>query len=123
MITAVAADDLEQVRVPAFGPAANNAGRLAAQNHRPAVPELITGRHARLLQRRLRQAPPPGCATRGPAASTASSSASRGAGEVPELPELSQTPATRTLDHLVRVRFLVPPGLLTSGRHQLASHQ
>jgi hypothetical protein len=40
--SAVAADDLKQVCVPAFWPALNNGRRLAAENHRPAVPGLIT---------------------------------------------------------------------------------
>src|ERR1700722_1245792 len=58
MVAAVAADDFKQVRVPSFRPPLNHAGRPAAENHRPAIPGLITGRHTRLLQRRLRWALP-----------------------------------------------------------------
>src|SRR5205823_14134109 len=67
MVAAVAADDLIQVRVAAFRPAFKHAGRLAAQNHRPAVPALITGRHACLLSEASTR-PPRGGVTGGPAA-------------------------------------------------------
>ena len=46
MVAAVAADDLERVGVAAFRPAVHHAGRLAPENHRPAMPGLIMGRHA-----------------------------------------------------------------------------
>jgi hypothetical protein len=49
MVTAVAADDLEHAGVAAFRPALRHAGRLAAENHHPAVPGLITGYHGCLL--------------------------------------------------------------------------
>jgi hypothetical protein len=45
MVTAVAADDLECVGVAAFRLAPDEADRLAAEDDRPAEPELITGHH------------------------------------------------------------------------------
>jgi hypothetical protein len=42
IVTAVAADDLLQVGVGAFCMAVHDSGRLAPQNHRPAVSGLIT---------------------------------------------------------------------------------
>src|SRR5215469_10381652 len=47
IIAAVAADELEGVGVAAFWPAFYDAGRLAAQNQRPAIGALITARHVR----------------------------------------------------------------------------
>src|SRR5215472_3057401 len=49
VVAALAADDLERIGVGAFRLAIYDPGWLAAENHRPAVPGLITGHHARLL--------------------------------------------------------------------------
>src|SRR5580693_3706508 len=46
MVAAVAADDLERVGITAFRSAVHHAGRLTPENHRPAMPGLIMGRHA-----------------------------------------------------------------------------
>jgi hypothetical protein len=45
MITAVAADDLKRIGIAAFRAAVHDANRLAAENHRPAMPGLVTGHH------------------------------------------------------------------------------
>src|SRR5262249_20288755 len=45
IVTAVAADELKRVGVAAFRLAFHDAGRLAPQNGRPAMPWLITGLH------------------------------------------------------------------------------
>jgi hypothetical protein len=67
MVTAVAADDLIRVGVATFRPTLHDAGRLAAENHRPAVLAPGPG-HA---QTGLESAPPttrapvhPGCGDR-----------------------------------------------------------
>jgi hypothetical protein len=49
IITAIAADDLKHVAVAAFGLALHDAGRLAPENGRPAMPWVITGLHSYLL--------------------------------------------------------------------------
>jgi hypothetical protein len=46
LVTAVAADELKRVGVAAFGPALNDARRPAPQHQRPAMPWLVTARHA-----------------------------------------------------------------------------
>jgi hypothetical protein len=48
MVTAVAADDLEQIGI-AIRLAVHEAGRLTPQNNRPVKPPLAKGRHAGLL--------------------------------------------------------------------------
>src|SRR6266480_2386111 len=42
MVPAVAADEFKHAGVAAFRPALHDAGRLAPQNHRPAMPLLAT---------------------------------------------------------------------------------
>jgi hypothetical protein len=56
IITAVAADDLKHVGVAACRPAVHNAGWLAPQNRCPALPGLVTCRHACLSPSRWQPA-------------------------------------------------------------------
>jgi hypothetical protein len=46
MVTAIAADEFERVGVATLRPTLDDAGWLAAENNRPAMPGLITGLHA-----------------------------------------------------------------------------
>src|SRR5690348_10454257 len=46
MVTAAAADERKRLGLGAFGRTLHDVSRLAAENDQPAIPGLITGRHA-----------------------------------------------------------------------------